>query len=145
MNERYKITGTPISKNPDPAPTLKIDNKPTDLKIRVMHFDNPVFHEGLNMTIRLGAKWYDFLDVGAWFKPQGFDGYAKVKELQLRKFIQCNDWHILDNEHDPECKDFKRLREFLGKAYPEFAQASKDEQDLAEVTVVGFVLYKPWL
>ena len=145
MNERYRVIPTPINKDPYPVPTLKIENKPTDLKIRTMHFDNSVFHKGLNMTVRLGSKWYEFLDVGGWFKPQGFQGYAKVRELQLRKFIQCKDWHILENEHDPGCKSFEGLREVLGKAYPEFAQASINEQDVAEVTVVGFVIYRPWI
>lgn len=146
MNERknrYRVYGKPAGRQT--IPTLKIDNKPTDIKIRLMHFDDSQFHEGLNTTVRLGDKWYNFLNVGEFFRVQGWDGYAKVRELQLRKFVQCNDWHILAKEHNPDCRDFKGLREGIGKAYPEFATASKDEQDQAEVTVVGFVLYKPWL
>jgi len=145
QNERYKVIGTPVSKQPDWMPRIEVDNKPTDLKTKIMQFDKPVFHEGLNTTIRLGDKWYNFLDVGGWFKPKGNDGFARVRELQLRKFSQCRDRHILATEHDPNCRDFVGLRQALCNAYPEFASAGKLEQDKCQVTAVGFILYKPSL
>ena len=102
-------------------------------------------HNGVNYTVRLGANWYDKVKAGDKVfllttgtvpevsdKPKGV--IVDVTYIRYREIPAF----VLENEHDPECTNFKGLNKAMEKAYPEFL---KDPYYFnSYVTCLGFVI-----
>lgn len=90
-------------------------------------FINPVLHEGINVTVRRGPKWFKRAQIGDGlniFKTGNTNvhqrkGYGIVVGLS---YLMCNmipaEWLML--EHDPTCRDQHGLNKAMIRAYPDF-------------------------
>jgi hypothetical protein len=101
----------------------------------LLEFINPVYHQGLNVTVRRGIKWYDKAKIGdkVWINQTGnncpeIDGI--IVGLKYEQFLYLRK-DELAFEHDPDCKDISGLRKAMIRAYPDFT----DDED---VTVLSF-------
>jgi len=89
-----------------------------------LDFVNPEFHEGTNLTVRLGRKWASrngaLVNI-AW--DRGDSRLIFPVDVQilstLRKFSDLDDIN-LRLEHDPKCTTVDGLREELSVHYPLF-------------------------
>lgn len=98
-----------------------------------MLFQNPVFHPGLNVTVRNGRKWAD-LRPGDLLDVQAADGTSVCQGRSLFTWTGAVDdipSYYLKFEHDPQCQSREGLRSVLGEVYGAVGP---------EVTVVGFML-----
>ncbi len=98
--------------------------------LKTIHFNNPVFHDGINCTVRRGYKWAN-LRIGEEILLNG-DKRASVKKLLICRFDEIKERDI-SCEHDPECRTIHGLFNTLSKAYPKFSNNSI-------VTVIYFKL-----
>jgi hypothetical protein len=101
-----------------------LDPRPTDLKPWLL-FKNPVFDPGVNVTVRLGTKWFNrigpeqIVEVRR-YNSDGiadylFDGFI----VDVIKSKICDiDEDILAQEHDPGCRTIRGLVEELKRVYP---------------------------
>jgi hypothetical protein len=94
-------------------------------------FTNPVFHGGVNVTIRRGIKWAAISSNEDWetghpIKHTGQDkiiGFAKIQKKQVFKFydlIHHDD--ILQLEHDKNCTWYAGLRDEIKSIYSDFEE-----------------------
>ena len=79
--------------------------------MKQIKFGNPIFHDGLNTTVRFGRKWLN-LEIGEITELTDTQG-RKIDEcrivlLHVCKFVDLPKW-IMDAEHDPVCRDFNEL------------------------------------
>ena len=89
--------------------------------LRTIHFSNPVFHDGINCTVRRGYKWAN-LRIGEEILLNG-DKRASVKKLLICRFNEIKERDI-SCEHDPECRTIDGLFNTLSKVYPNFSNNS---------------------
>jgi hypothetical protein len=90
-------------------------------------FQNPVFHPGLNVTVRNGDKWMK-VDIGdsLVIKETGKDqqiAHGKVigKALLPIKLIPDA---LLQYEHDPSCRNLAGLISEMKRVYPDFSEGN---------------------
>lgn len=90
-------------------------------------FQNPVFHAGLNVTVRNGDKWMK-ANIGdsLAIKETGKDKVIKVgvvvgKALLPAKFIPES---LLQYEHDLSCHNLMGLLTEMKRIYPDFSKNS---------------------
>jgi len=107
------------------------------MSVETLLFQNPVWHPGLNVTVRLGDKWARIMDSGCKeveIKKTGSDevlAKAKLKTYAKIPFsLIPTQW--LEAEHDPKCRDMHGLRQEMINAY-----GGKFDDD-ADVTVLWF-------
>ena len=98
--------------------------------LRTNYFNNPVFHDGINCTVRHGYKWAN-LRIGEEILLNG-DKRASVKKLLICRFNEIKEKDI-SCEHDPECRTIDGLLSTLSKLYSNFSNNSV-------VTVIYFEL-----
>ncbi len=72
--------------------------------MKEIRFQNPIFQDGLNVTVRTGHRNYE---IGELVKIQ--NKVAKVLFLHVCKFQDIPQW-ILDNEHNPSCRNWSGLK-----------------------------------
>jgi hypothetical protein len=106
--------------------------------MRRLDFLNPVFKDGINKTVRYGAKWGDVhmgeeIEVGETNGP--VVGNAVIAGIVRMKFNQIEDAFISD-EHDPECTTVAGLRNAMVRAY---GDNFKDDGD---VVILSFEVTK---
>jgi len=89
--------------------------------LKIIYFNNPVFHDGINCTVRRGYKWAD-LKIGEEILLNG-DRRAVVKKLLISRFKEIRKEDILC-EHDPECRTIDGLFNALSEIYPGFSNNS---------------------
>ena len=98
------------------------------MKRKIMEFRNPVFHDGINCTVRRGYKWTN-LKIGEKILLN------TGEEVTIEKLIVCRFKDIktsdLEYEHDPDCRVKASLFKTLCNIYPDF------DRDTA-VTIVYF-------
>lgn len=86
-------------------------------------FTNPTFKEGVNLTTRKGIKWavvWDkFVPVAETGKEDIILGTAKIIETKVISFDDITD-DMLENEHDPNCRNYWDLYHEMVKVYPTF-------------------------
>jgi len=104
--------------------------KMNENNLKIIHFNNPVFHDGINCTVRRGYKWAD-LKIGEEILLNG-DKRAIVKKLLICRFNEIKEKDI-SCEHDPECRTIDGLLSTLSKLYSNFSNNSV-------VTVIYFEL-----
>ncbi len=99
--------------------------------MRVLEFANPIFHEGMNLTVRKGIKWRNSDGIVLLADTEGQEvGMARVHVTITKKFSAvCDD--ELKYEHDPFCRTKLGLMEVLAKMYGEITRWD-------EVTLVFF-------
>lgn len=101
----------------------------------ILQFINPEYHEGLNLTVRKGNKWYNQAPVGSKvvMVKTGCDE-AEIEGIitGTRKlpFLAINE-HELYLEHDSTCRDIDGLMTAMKRAYPSFLESD-------EVTMLFF-------
>jgi hypothetical protein len=94
-----------------------------------LKFGNPTFHGGLNVTVRLGTKWYENFAEGntdpSLLEPISVD-LADVSGFKvgngLIEAVDVGYFHnipqsILDLEHDESCRTLNGLYQELKKCY----------------------------
>lgn len=100
-------------------------------------FQNPVFQNGINVTVRYGTKWMEKSEIGdtLTIKETGKkDIIAKGLIINKDAFVanQIKDG-LLEFEHDPACRNIDGLLEELKRVYPDFI-------NIDIVTVLFFVI-----
>jgi hypothetical protein len=98
-----------------------------------MYFRNPVFHPGMNVTVRRGRKWAPVMGQEVDIVDLENDAVlmsVKVKETLLLPFEEI-DPELLKIEHDPACRTKSGLLKELKSTYDGFSEKE-------EVTVVRF-------
>lgn len=88
-------------------------------------FQNPVFHPGLNVTVRQGSKWMQVV-VGETIilreaKDKRFLGAGVVVGKALLP-VELVPESFLQYEHDPACQTLPGLLAELKKVYPDFSE-----------------------
>ena len=101
-----------------------------------MEFNNPTFNKGLNITVRFGYKW-------AILRPNmKFIIMPTGQEARVERVLICRFKDIpredLKYEHDPNCRNYETLRNYLYATYPEF----NINKENSIVTVIYFKLIK---
>lgn len=101
-------------------------------EIKILKFQNPKFHPGLNVTVRDGTNWMDekgfiyIADEKGEIKGEGF-----ILNTYTCQFQEINENHLI-YEHDPQCYTKKGLRKVMNELYPGF-----EETDIC--TVILFI------
>ena len=90
-------------------------------------FSNPVFHEGVNVTVRKGDKWMkanvgDTLIIKDVGKNQQVAKGTLVGQAYLPLLLIPESW--LAFEHDPGCRNRAGLFAELKRVYPDFTKDS---------------------
>lgn len=101
-----------------------LSEPPMELK-----FCNPVFHAGVNLTVRRGRKWAS-QDI-AVIDINGFQAVVKISSVTW-SFSFLSDENLRD-EHDPACRTVAGLLEEMKRVYPGFRPSE-------EITLVRFQL-----
>ncbi len=108
--------------------------------MKTLLFLTPTFHEGSNLTVRLGLKWWDRVRVGDKVlvaKTGEEDNPLFEAEINGRfqfKMKYLPAW-VLEGEHDPSCRTREGMLAAMQAAYPDI----KDWDDQV-VTVLRFKL-----
>lgn len=100
-------------------------------------FKNPVFHKGLNVSVRNGPKWGFLVSPGDEVTLQETGGEVKgtatIILTQTRKFDELPEcW--LKYEHDPNCRTLDGLEKELFRVY--------GDSFGPDVTVIFFEVHK---
>lgn len=99
--------------------------------IKLLEFSNPVFNDGINVTVRRGTKW-NGVDM-AYVQLGGTHRHGPVilhtRSIEFNKLTDADVMH----EHDPSCRTVAGLAVEMKRVYPEFA-----ETDV--VTLVTFMM-----
>jgi len=100
-----------------------------------MTFVNPVFHDGLNITVRHGDKWAEMARIGDVLEIEGNDGPISAPITGL--FLTMLDdipAGLLPLEHDADARTHDGLRRILDEIY------GPTEDGTRLVTVVFFTI-----
>lgn len=110
-------------------------------------FKKPDFHPGVNVTVRLGAKWFGLLNVGDFVEIETTVGYGDdtcpmswgsymVLGICFYSNLDSIDPALLKFEHDPMCRTPAGLEEGMAEAYG-------DDFDASEGFSVVIFYYQP--
>jgi len=111
-----------------------------DQKKREILFGDFVFHDGLNVTIRCGFKWYGAKGIYAALPSDWAEGKAvperriEIIKTEIYRFSELPA-KVLSMEHIESCRSYDNLLEAMRKAYDDF-----DEEKY--VTVIYFEVLK---
>ena len=105
--------------------------------MRRMAFRRPVFHPGLNFTVRPGEEWAD-LKVGEIIELDGPCWCLGMVTQVLKCRLMDIPNFVLEREHDPDCRTYSGLFNVLKETYPELQEKEAGEIDYEIVTCVGF-------
>lgn len=98
---------------------------------KLIEFSNPVFKNGVNLTVRRGTKWHG-VD-RAFIQLSDFIRHGTVAlATEVKVFNELTDVDLID-EHDPSCRTVEGLAAEMKRVYPEFEVTD-------EVTLVKFIL-----
>ena len=98
--------------------------------VGVMNFKKPVFHPGMNTTVRRGGKWAD-LKPGMLLRIAVDGGTIDVPvcRVLLSKFGYLHEADVRD-EHDPACRSLTGLLDEMCRCYHGFGL----QDDIVAVT-----------
>ena len=101
-------------------------------KIKVLKFENPEFHEGLNFTVRKGYTWKD-CEIGEIVRvPDCKDkNLAVVKKIYVVPFLEIPQ-EVYNHNHDKNCQHRAGLETEMRKHYHNFSIRDN-------VTCLGFM------
>lgn len=98
-------------------------------------FTNPIFHKGLNLTVRRGEKWKDKIGdvvIEDTNNPDyKIDGKIILTEPKTLNLLEKEPHKLLKLEHDPSCRNVDGLRKELKRVYG-------DIDDNERLTLVWF-------
>lgn len=101
-----------------------------DSNAPALKFENPVFNEGTNVSVRRGVKWdYAPRTVALADLDGNILGWVEI-QTKVMRFCDLLGTDIV-NEHDPDCRTLGGLSRSMQKVYPGFRS-----QEV--VTVVSF-------
>lgn len=87
-------------------------------------FKNPVFHKGVNLTVRRGIKWA-VVPVGTEINILETDSNILNETGIITKVVVIPFWDIekemLREEHDPRCTNHESLQEVMEEVYEDFS------------------------
>jgi len=85
--------------------------------MKILKFQNPIFHDGINCTVRRGYKWTN-LKIGETILLNG-ERKATIEKVSVLRFkdIKVKD---IKHEHDPKCRTTNGLFKVLSSIYPDF-------------------------
>lgn len=104
-----------------------------------LEFLNPTYHDGLNVTVRRGEKWYLQARVGdtVCLCKTGENhsplAVGMIVGLKYEPFLSIRK-DDLTFEHDPTCTDIDGLMRAMTNAYPDFKETER-------VTVMSFWIF----
>jgi len=107
--------------------------------MKKMRFENPVFHRGLNFTVRLG-DWED-LEVGEIIELEAPVWCLGMVTHIIKCYLGEIPEFVLEKEHDPDCRTFDGLVTTLKEIYPELQGKAGEEVETEVVTCVGFQVF----
>ena len=86
-----------------------------------LRFENPVFNDGRNITVRRGIRWNDVTSTELCDKDGQFlDGLRRVNiKTSVMRFADLNDSDLID-EHDERCRTVDGLFAVMCEVYPGF-------------------------
>lgn len=93
-----------------------------------LFFENPVFHNGLNVTVRRGHSWLKAVsgdtlvlkDADAHIHARADTHSANHKRF---KDIDTDEYcYLLRYMHDPRCRTYQGLLDEMGRIYPDFSE-----------------------
>lgn len=94
--------------------------------MELLKFKNPIFHDGLNVTVRLGTKWDKFFyKHNSNLDPKGVmlaDENNNTVKPGVIEAVNVNYFTKISNatlklEHDPLCRDLNGLYKAMKAAY----------------------------
>lgn len=90
-----------------------------------MPFSSPVFHDGLNCTVRLGEEWKNKLKVGDEFIVETPEKTLtmEVTNIKVSKFSDLTEDDI-KYEHEPSCRTLEGLKKEMREIYPNMTDDS---------------------
>ncbi len=97
-----------------------------------IEFDNPLFHEGINTTCRIGLRSFIVGQPIFLTKCREVLHTAEVVCVFQGAFFDLPE-DLIAEEHDPECCDYSSLLAMMKSLYEDF-----EEDDY--VTMIGFIL-----
>ena len=109
--------------------------------MKKLQFDNPIFRQGKNFTVRLGEKWKEQLHIGDFIEIEGWHGFAEIRCIHVCKLADIPE-KILELEHDPFCRTWEGLVKILQKVYPTLNNIESEAIEETTVTCLGFWLYQ---
>jgi hypothetical protein len=110
--------------------------------MKILEFNNLLFKEGHNVTVRRGVKWaiaeegefgFPIADANQPYTANGLDriiGFAENPTVKVKRFCDIKDWEIED-EHDGACRTLDGLRRTMQQTYCDFSSTEI-------VTLIGF-------
>lgn len=98
--------------------------------MKKIEFDNPVFHHGLNYTVRVGTKWAKKLEPGMMVNLNNVT-VGKINRITVCYFPLI-DQNVYNFEHDPKCRTWFGLWTELSKIY------GVENRKNTVVTCIGF-------
>jgi len=102
-----------------------------------MAFMRPVFHPGLNFTVRLGEEWAD-LKVGEIIELNAPVWCLGFVTHVIKCYLGEIPEFVFEKEHDPDCRTYSGLLEVLHEIYPELQEKEVEEIESEVVTCIGF-------
>lgn len=102
--------------------------------IKVMEFRNPIFHNGINCTVRLGYKWAN-LKIGEKIVLRPSADEAIIEKIIVCRFNDLDEGDIIW-EHNPDCSTIQGLYSCLCGIYPQMVI----EKENSIITVVHFTV-----
>lgn len=105
------------------------------VNIPILKFNNPIFHNGYNITVRLGYKWYDEPSAFILNPEKNKFTFVSLTAYKFFHFSELENYasSLLINEHDPSCRTYEGLLKCMKETYKDFHEDSP-------VTVIGFHL-----
>lgn len=91
-----------------------------------LYFANPVFHTGINITVRDDNEWMKKAEIGdeLFLQKTGEGKVGFIVPLVGKMYLPLN-WipdEVLNLEHDPLCRTFDGLLHEMRRVYrPEFS------------------------
>lgn len=115
-------------------------------RLETLRFVNPVFHPGVNCTVRLGEKWKLRVSPGDFVWLEQTDSPPDHTRLGLIKAIaicQLGDipLSIFEIMHDPGSRTLAGLVMALRALYPELAGLDMEQLKEETVTILAFTVY----
>lgn len=102
--------------------------------LKQLLFSNPVFHDGINVTVRRGYKWADAM--GEVVDVMNTDGTGEPIMAQILGVLTTKlntiPESILQHEHDPKCRTLYGIAKEMRNVYGD------DVKDDEAVTVLFF-------
>lgn len=83
-------------------------------------FANPIFNDGINLSIRRGDKWFGVKDAALWDLKGNTYGRVNLFTTKQSFALLSGDPEDLEYEHDPNCRTYAGLLKDMKEVYDGF-------------------------